>query len=290
MSYRTMKLELQGYAPEMNAIQCGVQLNRAYQTLLDMNQWSFLKRSALINTVAPYITGTVDVTGTAVTGNGTAWTAGMANRYIRFGDAWEYYKISSVDVGLQTLVIESAVGVNLTGSNYTIFQRLYSKPTNTKFIIDLSRELLLTERTQEWLDSFDPDRMSTGPPIVWSNYDDATLEIYPPSDQVYVVRVNYKINIADLSAETDVPLLPENLIILYAAAAAYRKLAARAEGQNYLKLLPGLQEEFKSAWTAAWETDMSKQTLPQQVTVDDGSALPTSVEFWISRDSFWSGR
>jgi len=290
MSYRLMKQELQGFTPEINAIQCGLRINRSYQTLLDMNQWSFLKRSALINTVPPYITGTVDVSGINVTGHGTALTAAMVGRYIRFSTAFEYYKIATVNVGAQTLTIESTVGTALTGTAYTIFQTHYSKPTNTKHIINLSRELLLAERTQDWLDSFDPDRMSTGPPIVWSNYDDATLEIYPPSDQVYVIRVSYKISVADLAAETDVPLLPENLIILHATAAAYRQLGARPEGQGYIKLLPGLMEEFKNAWTAAWETDMNKQTLPEQVITDQGGAMPTSVEFTIDKDTFWSGR
>ena len=292
MPFRSMKFELQSFANELNPLQCGLRLNRAYQTLLDMNQWSFLKRSALINTVPPYIAGTVTVTtGSAtVTGIGTAFTAVMAGRYFRLSTQFEFYLIQSVSVALQTLTLESAVGTGATGSTYTIFKTHYPKPANTKHIINLSRELLLAERTQEWLDSFDPDRMSTGPPIVWSNYDDATLEIYPPSDQVYVIRVYYKISVADLAAETDVPLLPENLIILHAAKAAYRQLGSKPEGQGYLKLLPGLQEEFKDAWTAAWETDMSKQSLPEQVVTDQGGAMPTSVEFTIDKDTFWSGR
>lgn len=291
MSYRLMKLELGGYIPEMNAIQCGLRLNRSYQTLLNMHPWSFLKRSALVNLVAPYITGTITVAtgGTTVTGIGTAWTAGMAGRFIRLSTQFEYYLISSVDPIAQTLVIESAASVGVTASAYTIFQRLYPKPTNAKHVINVVRELMLTERTQEWLDSFDPDRFSTGPPIVWSNYDDDTLEIYPPADQAYTVKVNYKIAVADMALEADVPVISENLIVLHAAAAAYRMAGSRPEGQNYIKLLPGLMEEFKNAWTAEFETDLNRQTLPEQVTVD-GGAMPTSVEFWISKDDFWSGR
>ena len=290
MSFRVMKFELMSFVNELNPLQCGVRLNRSYKTLLDMEQWSFLKREALINLAGAYVTGTVTaVTGaTTVTGIGTAWTAGMAGRFIRLSTEPEAYKISSVDPVLQTLVVESAIGTGTAGSGYSIFARWYPKPTDCKHIIGVRRELSLNERTQAWLDGFDPDRTSTGPPIYWCNFDAATMEIYPPADQTYTVRVTYIVDVADMSAETDVPLLPENLIITHAVFAAYRQLGSRPEGKGYLAMVPMAQEEFKQAWTAAYEVDMNKRTMPTQV-LQDGVDLPTSSDFWIGRDDFWSG-
>lgn len=287
MSFRGMKYELQSSCPELNPLQCGVRLNRSYQTLLDMHQWSFLRREALINTVGVYNTGTVTSAGTTVTGAGTAWTAGMANRYIRLSTQPEFYKIISVDPVAQTLVIETTAGTAVAASGYYIFQYHYAKPTNAKHIVGIRRELWLNERSQAWLDGFDPDRNSTGPPLYWNNFDDDTVEIYPPSDQPYTVRVTYIISVADMVAETDTCLLPENLVVLHATKASYRFLSTRPEGKQYAALLQGVLDEFKDAWTAAYETDLSRQTLPTQV-LQDGIDLPTSSDFWIARDDYWS--
>ena len=285
MSFRTAKFELQSFVPELNPLQCGVRLNRSYQTLLDMHQWSFLKREALINTVGVYQTGTVTAAGVSVTGLGTAFTSAMIGRYIRLSTQPEFYKITNV-VG-QTLTIESTVGTAVAASGYELFQYHYPKPTDAKHIIGVRRELWLGERSQAWLDGFDPDRNSTGPPIYWNNFDDTTLEIYPPSDQPYTVRVSYIVAVPDMSGETDTCLLPENLVITHAVFAAYRQLGSRPEGKGYLQMVPMAQEEFKQAWTAAFETDLSKQTLPTQV-LQDGVDLPTSSDFWIARDDYWS--
>ena len=287
MSYRIMKMELQTFVPEVNQLQCGVRLNRSYQTLLDMHQWSFLKREALINTVGVYQAGTVTAAGVSVTGAGTAFTSAMIGRYIRLSTQPEFYKITNV-VG-QTLTIESTVGTAVAGSGYELFQYHYPKPTDAKHIIGIRRELWLGERSQAWLDGFDPDRNSTGPPIYWNNFDDTTLEIYPPSDQPYTVRVSYIVAVNDMAAETDTCLLPENLVVTHAVFAAYRQLGSRPEGKGYLQMVPMAQEEFKQAWTAAFETDLSKQTLPTQVLVD-GVDLPTSSDFWIGRDDFFANR
>lgn len=291
MSFRTMKFELQSYVPELNPLQCGVRLNRSYQTLLDMHQWSFLKREALINTVANYTTGTVTVVAgsTTVTGIGTAWVAGMVGRFIKFGTEAQAYKISTVNVVAQTLTVESAVATAVTAGGYYIFARWYSKPTSCKHIVSVRRQLVLAEKTQEWLDGFDPDRDSTGEPIYWCNFDDDLIELYPPSDQVYVVRVKYVIEVADMSAEADVSLLPENLVITHALTASYRILSGNPErGRHYLGLYQTARADFKEAWDAAYETDLSRQTLPTEVQ-RGGSDLPSSSDFWIKKDDFWAG-
>lgn len=98
MSYRSLKLELGTFVPELNAIHCGLRLNRSYQHLLDAHPWSFLNIEALVKMVGPYTTGTVAVTInlTTVTGTSTVWTSAMKDRFFRVSDNEPYYKITGL--------------------------------------------------------------------------------------------------------------------------------------------------------------------------------------------------
>lgn len=291
MSFRAMKIELQTFVPELNPLQCGMRLNRSYQRLLDMHQWSFIRQEAMLTTVGVHNTGTVTTTtgSTTVTGNAAAFTAIMAGRFLKVDGQPEFYKISTVNVALQTLTLESAVGVGATTSGYNIFQYLYNKPTSCKHIIGVKRQLALMQRTHEWIDSFDPDRDGTGEPIYWADFDNDTIELYPPSDQPYTVRINYTLEIADMSAETDTPVLPEQLIITHATKQAYRQLMANAEkAQHYMQLYQIAKDDFAELWQTAYETDLHRQSLPTQVRTD-GEAMPVGNDFWLARDPFFSG-
>lgn len=291
MSFRSMKFELMDYIPELNNIQAGVRLNRAYQTLLDRHQWSFLKREALFNTLAPYNTGTVNVVlgSTTVTGNGTAWTADMIGRYLKAGSDSQSYLITDLDPIAQSLEIELAYSQASSTQGYSIYQHRYAKPTDCKHVVNIRRNLPLTERTKEWFDGFDPDRDSTGEPIYWANYDDQTVEIYPVPDQAYTLRLGYARSVANLSAETDTSLLPENLVITFAILVAYRQAAAKAEGKQYVPLIEPARKDFLEAWQPAYEADLNKQSLPTQV-LQDGVDLPVSSDFWLAHDPFFAGR
>ena len=290
MSFRSAKLELQTFVPELNPLQCGMRLNRSYQRLLDLHEWAFLKKEALITTIPIYSTGTVtSTTGSpTVTGSGTAFTVGMIGRYIKMGDQPESYKITNVVA--QTLTLESNVGVGVAGSGFIIYQIYYPKPADCKFIISVRRQLSLFEKTHEWLDSFDPDRDGTGEPIFYANYSDTVLELYPVSDQAYTVRLVYKIIVPDMSAETDTPLLSEALIITHAAKQAYRQLAAGDQGKKYIELYNLAKDDFTEAWRAAFEADLKKQSTASCVQDNIGAqGVLESDEFWLARDSFWAG-
>lgn len=291
MSFRSMKLELQTYVPELNPLQCGMRLNRSYQRLLDMHEWSFLKKEALITTIANYSAGTVtSTTGSpTITGNGTAFTASMIGRYIKMGGQPESYKITNV-VG-QTLTVEANVGVGAATTGYVIYQIYYPKPTDCRFIIDVRRQLSLFEKTHDWLDDFDPDRDGVGEPVYYANYSDTVIEFYPASDQAYTVRLSYKMSIPDMSAETDVPVLSDALIITHAAKQAYRQLAAGTpdKAKQYLELYNTVKDDFTEAWTAAFEADLKKQTLPSTVAENSRGDDIITGDFWLSHDGFWAG-
>jgi hypothetical protein len=286
MSFRTLKLELQSFVPELNAVQVGLRINRAMQHLLDAHPWSFLKQEAFIHTVSPYTVGTIAISNgsTTVTGTSTVWTTAMQGRFIRFSTLIPISVISTVDAALQTLTLtDTYSGADLTTSGYTIFQRYYSKPTLCRDIISVRYDASLPEKTQEYLNTLDPNRESTGQPVYWSNVDNDTLELWPPPDDLYMVTVRYNKLVPDLSAESDTTLIPERLILSYARMASYMQLAAAQGGERYGQLYQLAKDEYTTIWQSAVEEDMRKMTLPRQV-VQDGIDVPVSNEFWYTHD------
>lgn len=273
------------FVPELNAVQAGVRLNRAYQHLLASHRWGFLRREALVNTVGLYTTGTVQVTNgsTAVTGVGTAWTTGMAGRWLRCSTQSEFYEIQQVTAANALTLTQPYAGASGTYP-YTIFQMVYAKPTDCASIVGIRRSLNMMQRTTEWINTIDPERVSTGEPLYWANRTDETFEVWPVPEQVYVLRVFYMRQVPDLSAETDVPLVPERLVLSMALVTAYRQLASDPErGAHYLNLAQWAFAEMQELMRAAVEEDMQKLSLPTQ-TLADGLDVPLSNDFWMRHD------
>ena len=286
MSFRTLKLELQSFVPELNAVQVGLRINRTIQHLLEAHPWSFLKQEAFVHTVAPYNTGTVAISnGSAtVTGTLTAWTSNMVGRFIRFDSQIPISVISTVDTVAQTLTLTDLYnGPNITSSGHSIFQRYYAKPILCRDIISVRYDASLPEKGQEYLNTLDPNRESTGQPVYWSNVDNTTLELWPVPDAVYMVTVRYNKLVPDLAAETDTTVIPERLVLSHARMSAYLQMSAAANGERYAKLYSMAKDEFTMVFQTAVEEDMRKMTLPRQV-IQDGVDFPVSNEFYYTHD------
>lgn len=288
-----MKLELQGFTPELNAIQCGLRINRSYEHLLNAHTWSFLFTEALVKLYAPITAGTATAVNGSnnITGTGTTWTSAVVGRYIKIGSSFTFYRITGLVVLTQVLTIESTFGeANVTDGAYTIFQDVYSKPTDCGNIVSIRYDLNIGEVTKAYVDTLDPDRESTGEPWRWYNIDDATFGIWPVPDQAYTVRMQYRKAIAQLSAEADAALLPERLILKHAQMAAYQQLAGSEQGaKTYGQLYVALAQEkgpnsFGELWLAAVEEDMRKLSLPTNVRNVDGLGLPTNDTWNLSHD------
>ena len=287
MSFRSMKLKLQGFVPELSAVQLGVRINHSYLHLLDLHPWSFLKAEYLFATVAPYTTGTIDVTldSTTVAGTGTVWVAGMANRFLRTSTNTPIYKISSVDTVAQELTLEQAyTDTTATDQAYSIFQHQYDYPDDCKDIINIRYQHKLPMRTKQFIDSMDPDRRSVGQPNYWIPLANDTFELWPVPNQVYTIRVYYNRSIAELTSESSTAEISENLIISHAILACYRQLASRPEGQNYVNLIPAALRDFQEFWSAALEEDLRKLSLPTVVRTPDRYEFPQDNDYWLSHD------
>ncbi|MCL6456706.1 MAG: hypothetical protein K6T85_01745 [Gorillibacterium sp.] len=127
----------------------------------------------------------------------------------------------------------------------------------------------------------EPDRTSTGQPVYWIDINPTTFEVWPVPDGVYTLRLWYNITVPELVNESDVPLVPERLLLAHARMASYLQMAA-AKSQ-YRDLYTLTLAEYNELLEAAVEEDMRKLSLPNRVIVD-GPHFPQSNDYWLSHD------
>lgn len=100
-------------------------LERVYQ----FHDWPYyIQDKGVIETVATYETGTVEVTNgsTALTFTGSTLTSAMAGRKIRFNNETPYYRILSVNTGAGTAVLENNYqGTTDTDATFVIYKDEY---------------------------------------------------------------------------------------------------------------------------------------------------------------------
>lgn len=296
MSYRTMKLELMSFVPELNAVQAGLRVNRSYQHLLALHPWSFIKGDTLVHLYAPITAGTTTATygSDAVTGIGTAWTAlNTVGRFLKMSSSFVFYKIIGFTVP-QTLTLETTFGEpSLVSNGYTIFQNIYSKPTDCADILGLRYNYNLPSVTKNGLDTMDPNRDSTGEPNYWLNRTDGTFEIWPIPDQNYTLRMWYNRSFPDMLAETDLPVIPQGVILAHARMESCLQLATSPGidpkvATHYLALYTMMAQDpgptgFKSLWQAAVEEDVRKLSLPHTV-IAIGPDYPYNNDYLMRHD------
>jgi hypothetical protein len=134
----------------------------------------YLMTDGFITTVAPYETGTVDVTNNSatVTGNSTVWTSAMVGRKIRVAGENAYYRIKTVgsttsitlEVPYQGTTKTLALGTNPT---YSIYKDEYKLPADCDTYkvlrqIENARSMISLEATA--FDIVEPAPEATGSP------------------------------------------------------------------------------------------------------------------------------
>ena len=131
----------------------------------------YIQDKGVIETVATYETGTVNVTNgsTALTFSGSTLTSGMAGRKIRFSGGIPYYRILSVDTGAGTAVLENNYqGTSDTVATFTIYKdeyRLASDVDKYKTLRQLQNSVVLSDTTPTNFDELYPMPNSYSDPI-----------------------------------------------------------------------------------------------------------------------------
>jgi hypothetical protein len=190
-------------------------INARLREILDRNDWLRLIKTGIIQTIAPYVTGTVALTNgsNAVTGTGTTFTASMTGRRFRVSGRNETYTFTYVSATSGTLdrVFE---GDTDTGLGYRIFKAVYSLPADVDrvesvFVPSMRRDLNL--RGREWLDAHFGGREFYGAPEFFTLTDDSSdasplvqIELYPIPEIAEGLPIRYRVLVADLSATSDI--------------------------------------------------------------------------------------
>ena len=176
-------------------------INQIIEELNGLGYWRCLERNPpyQINTKAPVATGTVTVTAgsTTVTGASTALTAAMVGQLFRIEGEDTYYWISSVDVGAQTMVLESGYsGVSGAGKSHSVYFVNYAldatlDPTKVRSITIQNYHRKLermddAERDLRW-----PDLLqNVKEPYWYTTWGESSIQVLPVPDAVYVLVVH----------------------------------------------------------------------------------------------------
>ena len=183
MTWGEIRFLLSKQAPGVDLELVTAWINEAYREILDTHPWKGLEADAVLQTVASYAAGTANATlaSAAVTGTGTAWTAGMTGRRFRVDGHNEFYAFTYVSATSGTLD-RAYEGATVTGAAYKIFQNTYALASPVKylqFVTNLTLQRPLTLKTRAELEAMAPARMAVGEPQYYAPVSD-TAESAPP--------------------------------------------------------------------------------------------------------------
>lgn len=159
-------------------------VNIALMRIAQYFTWPFyMVNTGVINTTAPYTTGTCTVTNgsASIVGVGTTWTAAMVGRKFRFATDQAYYRIKSVDSTTAiTLATPYQGSTNATGSTYTIYKdeyRLASDVDTYNTIIQVGNAIAMFSTPPDKFDHYFPTPYSYAPPTL-EIMEGTTLDTY----------------------------------------------------------------------------------------------------------------
>lgn len=195
-------------------------INDRYQEILQRLPWSRLDKETVIQTVAQYITGTVEINAgdTAMTLTGGTWIPSMTGRQIHIAGRSEAYTFTYASAATGT-IDRPYEGDAETIAGYLIAQSIYALPSDCRFLrslrnLSLPRPISRRDRAQG--DTTDPGRMFAGPPGYFNEWmddlsspPDMQVELWPAPDNVYSIQVSYTAEKGALaSSDTSVAFVP----------------------------------------------------------------------------------
>jgi len=247
-------------------------LNQAGKEIWARADWNFSLDRQVVQTVADKTDGTVSVSsgGQTVTGSSTAFTSLDVGKFIQFESTHDWYKITAV-ASTTSLTIESPYTDTsaLSAGDYTIRKFFYSMGSTCEKILtarqSISPSFLHVCHFRE-MDIFRPDPTTTGSPIVMAVFGlDSSNNIqftpWPWPDAVENLEIRFKKNYVDLSADSDVSLIPEKwhatVMIDGAISRAYRYAAADEAGFKRAALARQQFEQGMDRMLAEQDVDVS---------------------------------
>jgi hypothetical protein len=191
-------------------------VNERYRQFLRRARPRTLRKVAEMNTVASIDTGTVTATrgSTAITADAAAQavlSSAVAGRFIRLKTAW--YEISSYTA--PTIALSKYYSeADATANTYTIVQRYYSLPAGVRHfgcIVHPRQRVPLVAVPLDLLDEEYPERTLVSDLISYvaevgtDNSGARKIEIYPPTENIELLRYVYWEDPGDLTPTSNLP-------------------------------------------------------------------------------------
>lgn len=194
-------------------------INTSQQMIAQAYDWPFLRASTplIIKTVPDYTTGTATVaaSGTTVTFSGTIASSKLG-QYIQFASSNDWYRITAHTAGTSSATIDpSAISAN-TSASYVIRKFHYSLDSTVDRVLSIRQSITpfdLSEVTAERIHLWQPDQSITGNPSCFfmqgkDSSDIWQIGLWPIPSDVINLYVEYLRAVTDLSADSDVSIIP----------------------------------------------------------------------------------
>lgn len=212
MTLGTLKLRMLKQFPGLDLDILEGFISDRHSEILQELPWVRQNAMAVLQTTAPYATGTVLVTlgSASITLTSGTWITGMTGRAFRVTGRNEFYEFTYVSSTTATLdrVYEGATAAAAT---YKIFQAVYPMPANCRILADDAFSTTsigpLDRLSRGQLNLAAPTRAEYGTPAYWSSYmDDSSspprmqVELYPIPDTAVGIPFEYTAEISVPSA------------------------------------------------------------------------------------------
>lgn len=191
---------------------------RIWEDLLGMDPTYGRGESTLV-TVDDYTTGTVTTNGTTtVTGASTVWISSMVGRKFKLTSDEEVYTIASF-VSVTEITLDRAVLSDDDDElGYTIYDDEIDLPADCGEIVSLKLEKnyatlskigLREMRSKQAESPFDDSEVTYNDPLYYALKDDrSSIIVYPAPTRVVSIKLDYTKELTELSADSDVPIIP----------------------------------------------------------------------------------
>lgn len=213
MTYGGLKLRLTQMFPGISLDLIEGWCNDRYQEIMAELPWTRENVQAVLQTRAPYSTGTVEATqgSSAIALTGGVWQTSMTGLAFRVTGQNDFYEFLYTGPTTGSLDRPFA-GPTVTKGAYSIYQTIYQLPSDCRLLEDdafTSSLGQMTRFTHEQLSASDPTRAMTGTPNAWASYmDDQSVppnmqvEIWPIPDAATALQYTYQSTGGDLVSES----------------------------------------------------------------------------------------
>lgn len=194
-------------------------INITQEMILQSYDWPFFRASTplIVQTVPDYTTGTVTTSADSTTVTFSATISdSKTGQYFRTSDSDDWYYISAHTAGTATATISPAAINDGSSVTYTIRKFHYSTSSSVDRILSIRQSITpyqLKESSAEQFHLFDPDPDSTGTPRLFFPLGRDSSKViqfglWPIPDAIINLYIEYLPTATDLSADSDVSIIP----------------------------------------------------------------------------------